>query len=101
MLINHNSEPQNYYEKRKLKRENQYIPDEADTLFERARLRRKNVLRSLKSFPLPSIVVFPWGITRPKLSNFNVYNRLMAVFIFPDVVPCKNQKGEGELGKNE
>ena len=25
----------------------------------------------------------------------------MAVFIFPDVVPRKNQKGEGELGKNE
>ena len=48
-----------FTEKRKLKRENQYLPDEADTLFERTRLRRKNVLRSLKSFPLSSMVVFP------------------------------------------
>ena len=48
-----------FTKKRKLKRENQYLPDEADTLFERARLRRKKVLRSLKSFPPSSIVVFP------------------------------------------
>ena len=64
-------------------------------MFERTRLRRKNVLRSLKSFPLSSIIVFPSGITRPKLSSFNVYNRPRAVFTFPDVVTCKNQKGEG------
>ena len=71
-------------------------------MFERTRLRRKNVLRSLKSFPLSSIVVFPSGITRPKLSSFNVYNRPRAVFTFPDVVTCKNQKGGGgRLGKNE
>ena len=53
------------------------------------------MLRSLKSFPLSSIVVFPSGITRPKLSNFNVYNRPRAVFTFPDVVTCKNQKDGG------